>query len=129
MKEVILEHANITVSDIERTANMLCAAFGWRVRWASAPGAALNNGTSWHVGGDHSYVALYTPDMKTQPGDPFTTLGGMNHLGVVVSDLDATEARIRELGLKTHSHADYEPGRRFYFNDHDGIEYEVVAYS
>ena len=24
---------------------------------------------------------------------------------------------------------DYEPGRRFYFFDPDGIEYEVVSYS
>ncbi|MEM7190453.1 MAG: VOC family protein, partial [Pseudomonadota bacterium] len=24
---------------------------------------------------------------------------------------------------------DYEPGRRFYFADHDGIEFEVVSYA
>jgi glyoxylase I family protein len=23
---------------------------------------------------------------------------------------------------------DYEPGRRFYYNDEDGIEFEVVSY-
>ena len=56
------------------------------------------------------------------------TIGGMNHLGVVVSDLDATEEKVKALGLETHSHADYEPGRRFYFNDHDGTEWEVVSY-
>jgi hypothetical protein len=26
------------------------------------------------------------------------------------------------------SHDDYDPGRRFYFLDPDGIEYEVVSY-
>ncbi|HBR42432.1 MAG TPA: glyoxalase, partial [Sulfitobacter pontiacus] len=26
------------------------------------------------------------------------------------------------------NHADYEPGRRFYFRDHDGVEYELVQY-
>ena len=31
-------------------------------------------------------------------------------------------------GLTPFSHADYEPGRRFYFLDPDGIEYEVVSY-
>ncbi|MBZ0129406.1 MAG: VOC family protein [Rhodobacteraceae bacterium] len=128
MRDAILEHANITVSDIERTATMLCAVFGWRVRWASEPGAALGGGTSWHVGGDHSYIALYSRGGRIGGVDTYTTIGGMNHLGVVVSDLDATEERVKALGLETHSHADYEPGRRFYFNDHDGIEYEVVAY-
>ena len=33
-----------------------------------------------------------------------------------------------EAGFKPINHADYEPGRRFYFHDHDGIEYEVVSY-
>ena len=31
-------------------------------------------------------------------------------------------------GLRSFSYADYEPGRRFYFLDPDGIEYEVVSY-
>lgn len=55
-------------------------------------------------------------------------VGGLNHVGVVVADLDATEARVKAQGFATHSHADYEPGRRFYFNDDAGIEYEVIQY-
>jgi hypothetical protein len=30
--------------------------------------------------------------------------------------------------LRPFAHADYAPGRRFYFLDPDGIEYEVVSY-
>ncbi len=52
----------------------------------------------------------------------------LNHIGVEVDDLDATEARVVAAGLTPFSHADYEPGRRFYFLDPDGIEYEVVSY-
>ena len=26
------------------------------------------------------------------------------------------------------NHGDYDPGRRFYFLDPDGIEYEVISY-
>ena len=33
-----------------------------------------------------------------------------------------------EHGLETFNHGDYEPGRRFYFFDWDGIEFEVVSY-
>jgi len=55
-------------------------------------------------------------------------VGGLNHIGVVVEDLDAVEAKVLAAGLKTTNHGDYEPGRRFYFHDHDGIEFEVVSY-
>ena len=34
-----------------------------------------------------------------------------------------------EAGLKPFNHADYEPGRRFYFFDWDHIEWEVVSYA
>ena len=31
-------------------------------------------------------------------------------------------------GLTPFSHGDYDPGRRFYVLDPDGIEYEIVSY-
>jgi len=37
-------------------------------------------------------------------------------------------ALIRMLHFKTYSHGDYEPGRRFYFDDKRGLEIEVVSY-
>ena len=53
----------------------------------------------------------------------------LNHVGVQVDDLDTIEMRVKAVGLVPFSHGDYEPGRRFYFLDPDGIEYEVVSYS
>jgi hypothetical protein len=53
----------------------------------------------------------------------------LNHVAIVVDDLDATEAKIIAAGYETLNHGDYEPGRRFYFYDDDRIEYEVVSYS
>lgn len=32
-------------------------------------------------------------------------------------------------GFAPHKHQDYEPGKRFYFNGPDGVEYEVVSYA
>ena len=46
----------------------------------------------------------------------------------MVDDLDAVEARAEALGFKPFGHGDYEPGRRFYILDEDGIEFEVVSY-
>ena len=39
------------------------------------------------------------------------------------------ETAIKAHGFETGNHGDYEPGRRFYFHDADGIEYEVVQYN
>ena len=121
-----LEHVNVTVSDAEATARLLCDLFGWQVRWS---GPAIDGGGSFHVGEKDNYVAVYSQGGGDVVGNSYSSPGGLNHLGVVVDDLNLVEARVKKAGFVTHSHADYEPGRRFYFNDHDGIEIEVVSYS
>jgi len=121
-----LEHVNITLPDAKGTAAILCKLFGWHVRWE---GPAKEDGYSLHVGDDDSYLALYTPawDLQGTP-ERYMYNAGLNHVGVVVDDLDATEARIKAAGYTPYSHADYEPGRRFYFEGPGDIEYEVVQY-
>ncbi len=123
-----IEHVNFTVSDPKATADMLCALFAWRIRWE---GAAISGGYTVHVGSGDDYLALYSgpAGRPTPPQDNYAQLGGLNHVGVVVADLEACEARVRAAGLSPHSHADYAPGRRFYFHDGDGVEYEVVSYA
>lgn len=124
-----LEHVNFTVADPKATAQMLIDLFDWKIRWE---GEAINGGYTVHVGTDDAYVAVYTgPDggkEQTPPQNNYLQRGGLNHIGIVVDDLDATEARVKAAGLETHSHADYEPGHRFYFHDATGIEFEVIAY-
>jgi catechol 2,3-dioxygenase-like lactoylglutathione lyase family enzyme len=122
-----LEHVNYTVSDCHATAAWICDVFGWQIRWQ---GPSLNGGHTIHVGTPDAYVALYThgtPTASTE--DNYATTGGLNHIAVTVNDLDAAEKRVIAAGFTPTSHADYEPGRRFYFHDHDGIEYEVVSYN
>ncbi|MEZ5167952.1 MAG: hypothetical protein R2695_16250 [Acidimicrobiales bacterium] len=46
----------------------------------------------------------------------------------MVDDLDPIAERVRAEGIEPYNFMTYEPGRRFYFSDHDGIEYEVVSY-
>ena len=126
MSEAILEHVNVTVSDPDKTAAMLCDLFEWQIRWQ---GDSIHGGRSIHVGTDNHYLAVYAPPSRTSDQyDNYRTTGGLNHVGVVVSDLDKVEQKVKKAGFVPHSHADYEPGKRFYFNDDDGIEFEVVAY-
>ena len=123
-----LEHVNITVPDVHKTAQMLHDVFGWGIRWQ---GETSTGGYSMHVGDVAGYVAIYTGPGggKLQPApNNYLQSGGLNHIGVVVDDLDAVEARVNAAGLSAHMHGDYEPGRRFYFNDADGIEWEVISY-
>lgn len=121
-----LEHVNISVTDPRATAAILSDLFGWHTRWE---GPAKDDGFTVHVGDDHGYLALYAPAGGQNPvGDTYHLTGGLNHVGIVVDDLDAVEARVKAHGYVPNSHADYEPGRRFYFDGPDGIEYEVVSY-
>lgn len=123
----MLEHVNITVSDPAATAAWLETVFGWRIRWQ---GTAKFGGHTIHVGAEDSYVALYAPPEPSAPAvDSYRTRCGLNHVAVVVADLAATEARVKAAGFVPHSHADYAPGRRFYFHDTDGLEWEVVSYA
>lgn len=127
MKIGQLEHLNVTVSDAHKTANLLCKLFDWKVRWS---GPAIDGGTTYHVGTDDAYLAIYMPPKPKEKGPrDYSVKGALNHVGVVVSDIALMERRVENAGLKPHSHGDYEPGRRFYFEDEDGIEYEVVSYS
>jgi catechol 2,3-dioxygenase-like lactoylglutathione lyase family enzyme len=119
-----LEHVNITVSDADRAAALIGQIFGWQVRWQ---GPARDQGRAVHIGSEHQYLALYSP-----PGgasvETFAKGRPLNHIAVEVDDLDAIEEKVVEAGLTPFEHGDYEPGRRFYFYDRDGIEFEVVSY-
>ena len=121
-----LEHVNISVADPERSAGLMTALFGWQVRWQ---GPAQGGGRTVHVGTKDHYLALYSGGDATVTAEAFAKGAPLNHIGVEVDDLAATEARVLAAGLRPYGHAVYEPGRRFYFLDQDGIEYEVVSYA
>ena len=126
MAEARVEHINITVTDPLATAQMLSTLFDWQIRWQ---GDSIYGGFSVHVGGEDTYIALYSHAEELRASDDsYTRVLGFNHLGIVVDDLDETEKRVLDAGYKTYSHGDYEPGRRFYFDDKQGLEIEVVNY-
>ena len=123
----MLEHVNFTATDPDALAALMCRLFGWKVRWA---GASIHGGRSVHVGSDASYLAIFGPKAAPADGsDTYTHKNGLNHIGIVVDDLDAVEARVKAEGFTPNNHADYEPGRRFYFDGPDGVEFEVVSYT
>ena len=127
MPAIRLEHVNLTVSNPDRSAAMFAAIFGWHERWRGSP--AQGGGSTIHLGDDTSYVALYTGPDGQHANAHWTKGVPLNHVGVEVDDLAATEARVAAAGLTPFAHGDYALGKRFYFFDPDGIEWEVVSYA
>ncbi len=123
MTQSFLEHVNVTVADADQTAALLVDLFDWHIRWS---GPARDGGYTVHVGTETQYLAVYRPS-EGQSRD-FPKGAPLNHLAIVVNDLDAVEAKVVAQGLTPFNHGTYEPGRRFYFFDDNGIEFEVVSY-
>ena len=123
---MFLEHVNLTVSDLKRSIDLYSDLLGMRVRWQ---GTTTNGSPAAHVGDDHCYLALFqsSPELADRPAVDYSAVG-LNHFGFVVDDLDAARARLADHGLSAHQEQDYEPGRRLYFFDPDGIEVELVQY-
>jgi catechol 2,3-dioxygenase-like lactoylglutathione lyase family enzyme len=124
MARAHLEHVNIRVSDPDRTAAFLARLCGWHERWR---GPSALGGWTIHLGSETDYIALYQGD--TPLAGLFAKGLPLNHVGLVVDDLDAAEQVVRDAGLVPFNHGDYEPGRRFYVFDWDGIEWELVSYA
>lgn len=122
-----LEHVNVTVADPKQTAAMLCDIFDWNIRWE---GPGMTTGHTVHVGEANSYVALFSyghPADSTETS--YDVKAGLNHIAVVVDDLDAVGRRVKSAGYMPGEVFDYEPGRRFYFREENNIEFEVVSYA
>ena len=126
MTQAFIEHVNITVADPDRSAAMLEAIFGWKERWRGPSGLG---GRAVHVGTDSHYIAVYAPEDANGSTCGHSKGMPLNHIGVQVDDLNEVERRVAAWGLVPYSHGDYHPGRRLYFFDTDGIEWEIVSYA
>ncbi len=119
-----IEHANITVSNVNASLAFYQQLFGGRVRWQ---GTTSNGNRAAHIGVDDTYLALFEADEAGVAPMGYGSVG-FNHLGFEVDDLDAYRARLRNMGVKLKGEEDYDPGRRLYFYDPDGVEIELVEY-
>ena len=126
MTTAFVEHVNLTVRDPARLAQLMIDLFGWHIRWQ---GPSQLGGETIHVGTDDCYLAIYTDPQKKYGDENFVKGRPLNHVGIVVDDLDAVEEKVAAAGLEPWGHDDYDPGRRFYFYDFDGIEFEVISYA
>jgi catechol 2,3-dioxygenase-like lactoylglutathione lyase family enzyme len=124
-----LEHANITVPDIDAAIAFLQVVEpNFVVRHDETP----EDSYRWaHIGAGNCYIALQEPHLGSNPQSnrrPYRDYG-VNHLGWVVADFDVVIARLKASGYREGI-----PGessryrRRAYFYDSAGFEWEIVAY-
>jgi len=124
-----LEHANITVPDIDAAVAFLQVV---EPRLTVRHDATPEGSYRWaHIGAGDCYIALQEPQLGSDPTDshrPYKDYG-VNHIGWVVGDFDATVGRLKAAGYRQGI-----PGesnryrRRAYFYDSAGFEWEIVAY-
>jgi catechol 2,3-dioxygenase-like lactoylglutathione lyase family enzyme len=125
-----LEHANITIRDLDEAVKFFTTVFphfkvrgrgesdqgGWTKKWL-------------HLGTDQIYVALEAVPLEDEGTRRPYRDRGINHIGFVVADVDAIINRLRAAGyrdgiaVKPHPHR-----KRAYFHDSEGNEYEFVEY-
>jgi len=121
-----IEHANITVCDMEKAVRFITTAlphFRGRGRDQSGHDAWL------HVGTDETYIALtHSPHAAKDKRIAYQDLG-VNHVGIVVSDIDDLVARLEAAGYQQDSQPEVSRWRkRYYFLDEDNLQWEFIQY-
>lgn len=124
----LLEHANLTVRDIDAMIAFLTTAFD---DFAVRHDGVGTDGQRWvHVGNAQTYIALdEAHDNASESFAPYSGHTGCNHLGYVVDDASAVAERLRAAGYHDSTYANAHPHRsRVYFNDPEGNDWEFVEY-
>lgn len=122
---MFLEHVNMSVADLDHTIDFYRQLLGLEVRWRGTTPSGLE---AAHIGDERNYLAVFQVGEKERKKADYGELG-LNHFGFVVDDLDAAKQRLTVLNVEPTMEADYEPGRRLYFLDPNGVEVELVEYS
>jgi catechol 2,3-dioxygenase-like lactoylglutathione lyase family enzyme len=122
---VYLEHANLTVRDLDEAIRFLRTA----IPEFSVRHRDIANGREWaHVGNAETYIALTAAPERAGRPEAYEKLG-VNHIGFVVEDARAVARALREAGFREGMKADPHPYRhRIYFHDADDNEWEFVEY-
>jgi catechol 2,3-dioxygenase-like lactoylglutathione lyase family enzyme len=121
---MFLDHVNMSVADLNQTISFYQQLLGMRVRWRGTTPSGLE---AAHIGDERSYLALFEIGERERKEASYSELG-LNHFGLVVDDLDEAKRKLASLNIEPTMEADYEPGRRLYFLDPNGVEVELVEY-
>ncbi len=124
-QKIYLEHANITVNDLQEAIRFFQSAFPhFKVRGS---GDAMR---TWiHLGDDDTYIAINQAKQSDLKVDKNYDKIGINHLGFVVQNVESIANNLLSCGYKRDYPKAVEQFRiRDYFADADGNQYEFIQY-
>ncbi|PRX56471.1 VOC family protein [Flagellimonas meridianipacifica] len=124
-QQIYLEHANITVNNIQEAIKFFQVAFPhFKIRGAG------NDLREWvHLGDDYTYIAINQAINKHTKAEKNYAKVGINHIGFVVPNVEEIAKNLLEHGYKRDYPKQVEQFRiRDYFADADGNQYEFVQY-
>ena len=123
--QAYVEHANITVINIDDAVQFIQTAIPeFKVRHRG------ETQYRWcHIGTDNSYIALQEMVAREQTDRaPYLDVG-INHIGLVVDDVDQVKQRLLSDGYQQNDIGEENPYRkRVYFYDRSGVEWEFIQY-
>lgn len=124
-QSIYLEHANITVNDLEAAIHFFQTAFPHFVIRGGG-----NDLREWvHLGDDFTYLALNRATDETPDAQNDYDRAGINHIGFVVEDVEEISKNLLAAGYPRSYPKQNEQYRiRDYFNDKEGNQYEFVQY-
>ena len=125
MKKVYLEHANISVNNLQEAIKFFQTAFPhFKIRGS---GNVLRD---WvHLGDDDTYIALGQAKGKVSKVEKNYDKVGINHIGFVVQNVEEIASNLLKHGYERSYPKQVEQFRiRDYFMDAEGNEYEFVQY-
>lgn len=125
-----IEHTNITVPDIDEAIRFInIVAPDFTVRRDEQPDGSFR----WaHIGNDEFYIALQQAHIGSDPQQrrpPYINYG-VNHIALVVDNIEDIEAKLLKAGYERSIDTPLEKYRkRRYFFDAFGFEWELVQYT
>ena len=125
VQKMYLEHANITVNNLQEAIRFFQTAFPhFKIRGGG------NERREWvHLGDDYTYLAINQAKSTDSKTEKNYDVRGINHLGFVVSDVETIAKNLLENGYKRDYPKEVEKFRiRDYFADADGNQYEFIQY-
>lgn len=124
-QKIYLEHANITVNNLQETLKFFQTAFpNFKIRGGG------NETREWvHFGDEDTYLTINQAIEKDEKNGKNYDRIGINHLGFVVQNVEEIAANLLRNGYKRDYPKQVEQFRiRDYFADPDGNQYEFIQY-
>ena len=122
-----IEHANITVSNIDETFEFYHSLMGFETRWEGEANGVLGPVRACHVGTPEFYLSFFEAENQGAATQDYSR-NGINHIGFEVNNLSDYKRKLGDMGVNIHFEQDYDPGTRLYFYDLNGVEIELVEY-